>query len=67
MNNSSMLLFDIALMEAITDMVFMVSVGEDSVFRYEFLNRAVFERTHLTRNDRRKIFQEVNGQKLALF
>lgn len=60
-----MLPFDMVLMEAITDMVFMVSVGKDSFLQYEFFNQAVFERTHLTQNDTGKTFQEAHDQKLA--
>lgn len=58
-NKTGKLPYDLALMEAIKDMVFIVSVEMGPVLKYEFFNQAVFERTHLTRNDAGKTFKEV--------
>jgi len=65
MNKTTLLPFDTALMEAIKDMVFIVSVNDDSVFKYEFFNQAVFERTHLTKDDIGKTFHETHNSTTA--
>lgn len=65
MNKLAMLPFDTALMEAIKDMVFIVSVNGDSVLKYEFFNKAVFERTHLTQDAIGKTFLETHNADIA--
>ncbi|MGH2316370.1 diguanylate cyclase domain-containing protein [Planococcus sp. SE5232] len=65
MNLSSILPFDQTLIEAIKDMVFIVSVEENSIFKYEFFNQAVVERTHLTQNELTKTFHEAHSQATA--
>lgn len=65
MSKTTMLPFNMALMEAIKDMVFMVSVTDQSVLKYEFFNQAVFERAHLTQQDIGKTFQEAHDSAAA--
>ncbi|GGA70662.1 hypothetical protein [Ornithinibacillus halotolerans] len=36
------------LMDGISDMIFVVNAQGDSIFTYEFLNRAAMEKTGLT-------------------
>ena len=67
MSKISMLPFNTALMEAIKDMVFMVSVEDDAVFKYVFFNRAVFERTPLIQEDLGKSFYETHNPETAVF
>ncbi|MFD1031456.1 sensor domain-containing protein [Metaplanococcus flavidus] len=65
MSKTRVLPFNIALMEAIKDMVFMVNVTDRSALKYEFFNRAVFERTHLAQQDIGKTFQETHAPAAA--
>lgn len=60
-----MLPYNKVLMEAIKDMVFIVSVEADSILKYAFFNQAVFERTALTQDDIGKTFEEVQDQAIA--
>lgn len=57
--------FEKAFMTAIQDMVFIVSIENDSVFTYEFLNQAVFDRSNLTPDAVGKTFQEVHDSEMA--
>lgn len=65
MSKTITLPFDTILMEAIKDMVFMVQVEENSVFKYVFFNQAVFKKTHLTSYNLGKSFQESHNLKDA--
>ena len=66
MNGTNALTFDRVLMEAIQDMVFVVRVEKDSLFIYEFFNRAVTERTDLDQQALGKTFWEVQSEELAV-
>lgn len=59
--------FDQVLMDGIQDMVFIMRVGENSIFYYDFLNRAAMERTGLTQDVLGKSIRDVNPQKTANF
>lgn len=65
MDTTAMLPFDRALIEAIKDMVFIVSAEKNSVLKYAFFNQVVFERTHLTEKDTGKSFQEAHDHAVA--
>lgn len=65
MEKDSTLPFDKALMGAIKDMVFIVSVEKNRMLTYTFLNKAVFERTQLTEAAIGKTFHEVHNATLA--
>lgn len=65
MELGSSLPFEKALMTAIKDMVFIISVENDSVFSYAFMNQAVYERTNLTEAAIGKTFREVHDDASA--
>ncbi|HSI67621.1 MAG TPA: PAS domain S-box protein, partial [Planococcus sp. (in: firmicutes)] len=65
MSKKTTLPYNAALMEAITDMVFIVSVNDDSSLTSEFFNQAVFERTHLTKENLGKTFYENHSPEVA--
>ena len=65
MQKMSILPYQKVMMEAIKDMVFIVSHSGDSTFKYEFFNQAVFEKTHMRQNDWGKTFQELHEPQLA--
>lgn len=65
MEKVNVLPFDKAFMTAIKDMVFIVTIENNSVLTYAFLNQAVFERTRLTEAAIGKTFKEVHNSDLA--
>lgn len=65
MEKTKALPFDKAFMTAIKDMVFIVSVENDSIFTYAFLNQAAVERTTLTEAAIGKTFQDVHNGTFA--
>ena len=58
---------DRVLMDGIRDMVFIIRVGEDSDFYYDFLNRAAMEGTGLTQHVLGKSIREVYPIEAAHF
>ena len=58
---------DRVLMDGISDMVFIIRVGEDSDFYYDFLNRAAMEGTGLTQSVLGKSIRAVYPIEMAHF
>src|SRR5690625_572648 len=58
--------FDRILMDGFTDMVFIVRVGKDEDFYYDFLNRVEMDHTGLDENVIGKSLQEVYTGEMAI-
>lgn len=67
MEKMTILPYQRVMMEAIKDMIFIVSRSSDSTFKYEFFNKAVFEKTHMSQKDWGKTFQELHEPQLVSF
>lgn len=67
MNKITQPSLDRVLMEGITNMVFVIRVGEDSDFYYDFLNRAAMEGTGLNQSVLGKCFRDVYPREKAQF
>lgn len=66
-NKAASLSFARVVMEGIEEMVFVVKVDEDCSFTYEFLNKAVIEKTLLNGASIGKTFDEVHSKHMAEF
>lgn len=67
MNKAASLSFERVLMEGIKEMVFVVKVDEACSFTYEFVNKAVMEKTMLSPASIGKTFDEIHSTMMAKF